>query len=130
MGIVYAVLLAPLGEAGGVPDDWTNAVLHLVTPLYLPLDWLLFRDRPALRWRTLPWVLAYPAVWLTVVLIRGATDGWVPYPFLNPSVGYGRVALTCLAIFFVGLALGAVVWWVSHALRPRSPAADDAPAHP
>ena len=36
-------------------------------------------------------MLIYPLVWTVVVLIRGATDGWVPYPFLNPSQGYGVV---------------------------------------
>ena len=29
----------------------------------------------------------YPVVWIAVVLVRGATDGWVPYPFLNPEQG-------------------------------------------
>ena len=123
VGIVYATLLAPLAEAGGVPVPWANTVLHIISPLFLPLDWALVRDRPPLPWRALPWVLAYPAVWLGVVLARGASDGWVPYPFLDPGNGYGSVAVVCLAIFATGLALGAVVWWASHRL-PSVPAAD------
>ena len=41
------------------------------------------------------------------MLVRGATDGWVPYPFLDPAQGYGVVALYCLAILvlFVGIGL-------------------------
>lgn len=116
VGVVYATLLAPLGEAGGVPSPWANTVLHVISPLLLPIDWVLVRDRPPLPWRALPWVLAYPAVWLGVVLARGASDGWVPYPFLNPSNGYGSVAVVSFAIFATGLALGAAVWWVSHRL--------------
>lgn len=121
VGLVYGALLAPLGEEGGVPVVWANTVLHVISPLFLPLDWVLVRDRPALRWRALPWVLAYPALWLVVVLLRGATDGWVPYPFLDPSIGYGMVALVSVAIFAVGLGLGALVWCVSRALPAREP---------
>lgn len=120
VGVVYAILLAPLGAAGGVEVPVSNAILHMVTPLYLPLDWMLFRDRPALPWRTLWLVIAYPLVWVAVVLFRGATDGWVPYPFLNPSIGYPTVALYCLVILLVGLGFGALAWWASR-LRTRGP---------
>jgi hypothetical protein len=120
VGVVYAVLLAPLGAAGGVEVPLSNAILHMLTPLYLPLDWLLFNDRPALDWRKLWLVLAYPVVWVAVVLVRGATDGWVPYPFLDPTVGYPTVALYCLVIMLVGLAFGALAWWASR-LRTRWP---------
>jgi hypothetical protein len=49
VGIVYATLLAPFEEAGGVPLPWANVVLHVVTPVYGIVDWLLFRDRVRLR---------------------------------------------------------------------------------
>lgn len=88
VGIVYATLLAPLEEAGGVPLHWANTVLHVVTPVYGILDWLVFQDRVRLPLHRLWVVLLYPAVWLLVVLLRGATDGWVPYPFLDPGQGY------------------------------------------
>jgi hypothetical protein len=58
-------------------------------------------------------VVTYPLVWLVVVLIRGATDGWVPYPFLDPRIGYGTVALYCVAITAVVLLLAAAVWALS-----------------
>jgi hypothetical protein len=47
--------------------------------------------------------LVYPAVWTIVILIRGATDGWVPYPFLDPAQGYGVVAIYCVG---VGVSIG------------------------
>jgi len=106
VGLVYATLLAPLGAAGGVPLPWANAVLHIVTPVVAIADWLLVGDRPALKARQLPLILTYPALWITVVLIRGATDGWVPYPFLDPAQGYSLVGLYCLAILVVFVAVG------------------------
>ncbi len=110
VGLVYAVLLAPLGVAGGVPLPWANVVLHIVSPIWIVLDWLLAPDRRRLPFRTLPTVLVYPLVWSAVVLARGATDGWVPYPFLSPENGYGVVAGYVLAIAVVTIAVGAAVW--------------------
>lgn len=92
VGLVYWALLAPLGAAGGVPLPWANLVLHLVTPVAALVDLALARDTGPIPLRLLPLVLVYPLVWTAVVLIRGATDGWVPYPFLSPAQGYGVVA--------------------------------------
>ena len=101
-GIVYNTLLTGAAVSNTVP--WSNSVLHQIIPAYAVLDWLLFSDRARLPMRQVWWWLIYPAVWLVVVLVRGATDGWVPYPFLNPSLGYGVVALYCLGVaLFIGL---------------------------
>lgn len=121
VGLVYATLLAPLGAAGGVPVPWANTVLHVVTPLYAVADWLL-TDRRPLDQRRLPVVLVYPAVWTAVVLVRGATDGWVPYPFLDPAQGYGVVALYVLAILVVVLVVGSLVLRSSRFRVPGAPA--------
>ena len=111
VGIVYNTLLA--GLEGGVSLEWANWVLHVFLPIYAVLDWILIADRPALPWRVYPLVLIYPIVWIVVVLIRGATDGWVPYPFLDPATGYPTVAVFCV-IIAVGFAIvGAVVWAIS-----------------
>ncbi len=133
VGIVYAVLLAPLGVAGGVPVPWANTVLHIVSPILVTADWVLVGDRPRLP-RARTWlILLYPAGWTGVVLIRGATDGWVPYPFLDPAQGYGVVALYCLAILvlFVGMSLAVLRISRSHGLVLRSndpPVLTQAPA--
>ena len=90
-------------------EDLTAGVL----PLYGVIDWVLFADRPPLPWRRLWLVLIFPLVWLVVVLIRGATDGWVPYPFLDPASGYGSVAVYCLAILAFTVLAATGVWAVS-----------------
>lgn len=113
VGIVYATLLAPFEEAGGVLVPWANVVLHVVTPIYGIVDWLVFSDRVRLPLHQLWVVLLYPAVWLVVVLLRGATDGWVPYPFLDPGQGYAAVAGYCVVILVAFLVIGAFVFWGS-----------------
>jgi hypothetical protein len=108
VGAIYNVLLA--GQEGGVELAWANNVLHIVLPIYAGMDWVLFNDRPPLAWKRL-WVsLIYPIVWVVVVLIRGATDGWVPYPFLNPETGYGLVFTYVAGIAAVTVATAAIVW--------------------
>lgn len=111
VGIVYNLLLA--GLEGGVSLAWANWVLHVAFPIYAALDWILFGDRTALPWKRLWVVLIYPVVWIIVVIIRGATDGWVPYPFLDPATGYGSVAIYSIGIFIVTIIVGAIVFALS-----------------
>jgi hypothetical protein len=111
VGIVYNTLLA--GLEGGISLDWANWVLHVAFPIYAALDWILFGDHDTVPWKHLWVVLSYPVVWIIVVLIRGATDGWVPYPFLDPAQGYGVVALYCISIFALTAIVGAVVFALS-----------------
>lgn len=111
VGIVYNTLLN--GAAGGVELVWANMVLHIVTPIYVILDWVVLSDREPLPWTRFWVVLIYPAVWLVVVTIRGATDGWVPYPFLDPANGYGSVALYAVLIAVGFTAVGVLAWTIS-----------------
>lgn len=121
VGVVYNTLLT--GLDGGVLLPWANDILHIWIPLYLAADWILFGDRSPLAWKYFPVVLAYPVVWLTVVLIRGATDGWVPYPFLDPATGYGLVAIYAIVIAIAFALVGALVWALSRVrvLTPLAP---------
>ena len=59
---------------------------------------MLFADRKTLPYNRLWLVVIYSIVWLVVTLIHGATDGWVPYPFLDPATGCGSVTVYCVAI--------------------------------
>ena len=111
VGIVYNTLLT--GLPGGIDVPWANTVLHLIVPIYVAIDWLLFGDRRRLAVKRLWTILVYPIVWLVVVLIRGATDVWVPYPFLDPAHGYGSVAVYCVIIAIAIAAVGWLVLWYS-----------------
>ena len=112
VGIVYNTLL--VGLEGGISLEWANWVLHVALPIYAAIDWILFGDRSKLPWNRYWIVLIYPIFWIIVVLTRGATDGWVPYPFLDPSLGYGVVALYCIAIAIAIGVVGAGVWALSN----------------
>ncbi len=111
VGVVYNTLLA--GLEGGVSLPWANTVLHVILPLYAAAEWILVDDRGPLAWNRLWVTLVYPLVWIIVVLIRGATDGWVPYPFLDPSLGYGVVAAYSFGIAIATMVVASAVWGLS-----------------
>ena len=76
-----------------------DLLLHKIFPVIVVLDWILFPPMTRLRYTdALRW-LVYPVVWLAFTLIRGAADGWYPYPFLDPTDGgYGMVAVVVVGI--------------------------------
>lgn len=117
VGVVYNVLVPGTGSAA----LWVSVTLHIALPLLVALDWLLVGERPPLPWRRLWAVIPYPALWLVGVLVRGATDGWVPYGFLLPERGALSLALHVAGLFAALVAAGALVWAASRGggARPR-----------
>lgn len=111
--LVVAVIYNLLVPGTGSAPPWVSAILHVFFPLLVALDWLLVGDRPRLRWRRLWLLLPYPAVWLGVVLVRGATDGWVPYGFLLPERGIASLLAHIVALLAAVLTAGALVWMAS-----------------
>ncbi|MCJ1694228.1 Pr6Pr family membrane protein [Rathayibacter caricis] len=109
VGVVYNTLVPGTGSA----PPWVSALLHVVLPVLAVLDWALVADRPPLPWRRLPLVLPHPLVWLVVVLVRGRTDGWVPYGFLLPANGLPSLIAHVLGLIAAVLAAGALIWVLS-----------------
>ncbi|MCI0584267.1 MAG: Pr6Pr family membrane protein, partial [Chloroflexi bacterium] len=89
---------------------WVDFVLHKLFPVIVVLDWIVDPPRVRLTYRdALIWIV-YPLVWTGLTLVRGAADGWYPYPFLDPANGgYGQVAITAVAVT-IGFLLIAVAW--------------------
>lgn len=113
VGVIYNTLVPGTGSA----PAWVSGTLHLVFPALVALDWFLVRDHPPLPWRQLWVVLPYPILWLVVVLVRGATDGWVPYGFLLPERGFAALVLSVAGLLGALVAAGTLVWAASR-LRP------------
>jgi hypothetical protein len=103
---VYNVLVPGTGSA----PPWVSVVLHVVVPLAVAVDWLLVGDRARLPWRQLWVLLPYPVLWLAVVLVRGVTDGWVPYGFLLPERGVASLLVHVVGILAAIIAAGVLVW--------------------
>ncbi|NQW86631.1 MULTISPECIES: Pr6Pr family membrane protein [unclassified Frigoribacterium] len=107
-GLVFNLLLAGLPSNDPYTVGWASDVFHRVIPLYVVLDWVLFADRDRQPWRRLWQFLAFPLIWVVVVLARGAD--FVPYPFLDvATLGGGVVALWCVGIAVAVALIGALV---------------------
>jgi len=109
-GAVYAALLRGVPTDGYAGISWPNEALHVWAPIFIAADWLLAPGRAAVAWKALRLAIIFPLAWLAFTVIRGATTGWYPYPFLNPGqpAGWTGVGLYIVGIAIVILAVTAV----------------------
>jgi hypothetical protein len=122
-GVVYTALLRGLPSSGYQGLDFENEVVHVVVPIVLVLDWFVLRplagDRTRLSWRAVGVTSVFPLAWLAVTLLRGAADGWYPYPFLDPATaGWASVLGWIVALTIAILVIAALAVLVTR-LGPR-----------
>lgn len=109
-GLVHWFLLRPLLDLDGA-DFVADKLLHLVVPLLALIGWLVFGPRGRIVARDVWRALVFPIVWLVYTLVRGAISGWYPYPFLDvDEQGYAAVAVACLGVALLFVALAALAW--------------------
>jgi len=125
---VYNLMLRQLWT----PSGWVlvaDVIVHdLMPPLYV-LYWWLAVPKGALRWSQVIVWQSYPAGYFTYVLLRGAVNGWYPYPFLDvKSLGYVQVVIDALGVLvaFIAVALLLVALGRWQARRQHSVVAEAA----
>ena len=101
-GVVYWAMLSHYGHP---TFPWANAMIHGGTGVLLVADWLLVGRRERLPWHTLWTVFAVPALWLGYIAGNEALGGRIPYPFLDPSHGVARLAVTVALLLAAGLGV-------------------------
>lgn len=112
VGVVYHALL---GDSAVDPRDigyqWPvlpNLVIHTWAPAAIVVDYTLSIRGALPKWRKSLWVVTYPLCWLAFSIVRGLTDGWWPYWFIDPSseIGISGVVGYVLAISVAFITLG------------------------
>ncbi len=105
VGIVYATMLRGLIELSG-GAALADFLLHYVTPVLVPLWWLMFAPRGGLDWRD-PWYWALlPLVYFAYALARGGIEGRYAYPFMDVgNLGWPAV-LSNAALMAAGFVVG------------------------
>lgn len=107
-GIVYTMLLR------GVDVDtpaYANAILHLVMPILIVVEWMIGPPRERISVRQAATWLLFPIGYLGYTLVRGPIVDWYPYPFLDPNDGgYGQVAVVSVG---VAVAVCVLAWAVA-----------------
>ena len=119
--VLFHLLIGTAGASGPV----LNALLHDVVPALALLDWVLVRGRSDARWWHPLATLAVPVLYFVITLLRGAVNGWYPYPFLDASGPGGYAALVgtlapVLVAFLLLAVLVVVLGRVRDALAARS----------
>ena len=121
-GLVFNLLLAGLPSNDPYTVGWASDVFHRVIPLYVVLDWVLFADRDRQPWRRLWQFLAFPLIWVVVVLARGAdwfrTMGTDESPGTVVVTVVGDVVAPDVGEVELGTALGAVIDGVGSGVHP------------
>jgi hypothetical protein len=112
----FIVILLLSGVDVQLDMVWVDVVLHKVFPIVIVLDWVLDPPRIRITIRDVLVWLVYPIGWAVLTVIRGALDGWYPYPFLDPANGgYGQVTIVIAAITLAFVVVGLIIRAVGNA---------------
>ena len=98
VGVAYSLLLRSLWQPEGV-QWWVNEWLHDGMPLvFLGYWWFGVEKGPLRLAHVARWAL-FPIVYFAFIMVRGASIGVYPYPFIDRgTLGLGQVLLNALAI--------------------------------
>jgi hypothetical protein len=115
-GVVHFFFLRPLLDLHGA-DLLADRLLHVAVPVLTVVAWLGWGPRGQARLGELGRFLVLPVAWIAYTLVRGAVVSWYPYPFIDVDAhGYGVVALNCLGVGALMLALFALAAWLDRRL--------------
>jgi len=99
------------------PVLWVDFVYHKLAPIVSVFGWLIFPPAKKINYRAiLPWFV-FPAIYVTLVFVRGFMTGWYPYYFFDPAkTGYFAILrFSSLATIF-GLAVSYILVFIGNLL--------------
>ena len=111
VGLVYFFILRHTWNPKGA-QFVADAMLHYVMPSLVVLFWAWAVPARSIGWDRVPWLLAYPLVYLVYVFVRGEIVALYPYEFIDVlKIGYlaalrNSVALLAAYALVVGVYAG------------------------
>lgn len=119
VGIVYRLLLAP-PEPKPAPDYYPDFLMHVATPVLVPLWWAAFAQLDLKLKGLIAW-LSLPFAYLVYALIRGLASGRYPYFFLDlDKMGLSGVLAYSLALILAFAFMGLLLLGLSRILPGRA----------
>ena len=110
-GIVYYALLASDEHFVGLAKVG-DVLAHAVSPLLFVGTWLLLGPRGRLHRFHVAQMVAFPAAWVALTLVRGAITDVYPYDFVDVGAnGYVSVLLTIAGLTAAAAAMAAAAVW-------------------
>lgn len=136
--LIYLIVLAPsafVQDSGYEPFSLSDNLVHIIGPLLVIFDWVLFNPKGRLRrLDPLLWLLA-PLAYMAFAYIGSALGlRWgeerYPYFFLDVDAnGLGTVVVSLVVIGIAIAAVGYLYLWADRAMARRAaPRAADRPA--
>lgn len=139
--LIYLIILVPTSFVQGAnyqPFTLTDNLVHIVVPVLVLGDWVLFAQKGRLRWiDPLLWA-SIPYAYVAFALLRPVftaapwpSGGRYPYPFFDvDTLGWGGVILYLagLTVAIEAIAFGIVAidhWWARRAGRSAAIAHGD-----
>jgi hypothetical protein len=107
VGVVYSVALRSLWNPTGL-QKMADILLHDAAPLLWAALWLA-SPHGRLAWRAVAWALLPPLAYCIYALLRGATDGWYAYWFLNPAEQSSAELLVSIIVLLGAFTVGGAV---------------------
>lgn len=119
VGVVYALLLRGILELSG-GAQLADTLLHVVTPILVPLFWLAFAPKGGLTFKD-PWTWAvFPLGYFIYAIVRGTLQGRYAYPFMDVAqLGWGRTVINAALIALGFVAAGFVLVWLDGVMARR-----------
>ena len=95
------------------PQVVYDNILHVVTPVFYVLRWIIYIPKGTLKWsNSLKW-LVYPLAYLLYSLVRGAIVQWYPYFFVDMrKISYSELLINTLVVLFAFLIIGAILIYI------------------
>jgi hypothetical protein len=117
VGVVYRLVLAP-PEPKPAPDFYPDFLMHVATPILVPLWWLAVGPHDLRLKRIFVW-LSLPLAYLAYAMLRGWVTGRYPYFFLDLGKTPALVVLTyCIGLVVAFAAAGGLLYLIAR-LRAR-----------
>ncbi|QOC24448.1 Pr6Pr family membrane protein [Microbacterium hominis] len=136
--LIYLFVLAPslFTQPGAYqPFTLTDNLVHIITPVLVIVDWLLFVPKGRLRgydpllWALIPYAYLVFAFGYSALGGRFAGGTTVPYPFMDVSThGVGGVAVWIVGLTVALVAVGYLFLGLDRLLARVGPAAETEPA--
>ncbi len=106
VGLLYHALLAARWNPQGL-QFVGNMMVHYGTPVLTAVFWLTCVPKGVHKWADAFRWLIYPAAYLVYYVLRGATDGFYAYYFIElPKIGLQQFAVNTVGIMVVFVAMG------------------------
>lgn len=120
VGLVYNLILRGLWQPTGL-QRIADELLHVVVPVLYFLYWIFFIPKQSLRWENVFTWQMFPALYLFYAMIRGACEGFYPYPFLDLNKHpWEKILLNIILMLGVFIVIGILLVLASRPFKKHS----------